>query len=54
MTEHTLATWRLDNAAVDAGTFCLIDAENPAQWLACEHPVSIRNFAGLRSGLGFS
>lgn len=48
----TLATWRLDTASIDRGTFALVDADNEAAWMTCEHPVSVRHFCGLQSGLG--
>ena len=48
MTEphQTLATWRLDNQAIDRGTFCLMDTDNPGMWMSCERPVSVRHFNG--------
>ncbi|MFB6179629.1 MAG: hypothetical protein ABEI77_07900 [Halorientalis sp.] len=48
MTERpqTLATWRLDNAVIDQGTFCLLDTDNPSMWMSCEHPVPVKHFRG--------
>ncbi|MFD1585430.1 hypothetical protein ACFR9U_00425 [Halorientalis brevis] len=46
-TQQTLATWRLDNAAIDRGTFCLLDTDRPGMWISCEQPVSVRHFTGL-------
>ena len=46
-TQHTLATWRLDNAAIDRGTFCLLDTDQPGMWMSCEQPVSVKHFSGL-------